>query len=221
LTYKKLRFIAKSSNLELADLHNDLLGKVLSSFYSLVPIVLPDAHVVNYLKRVAHNHAINMIMRETTQKRGRLVNGGLDHENNRTFTLLVESENQMRLGLDGEQTAYDDRYTGDETILNFELKFSVSEILNRLNSRGKKYRLLTILMGHEDTEFTQWLRARSKCGSDIDNVDIQNKLSATEYNKLVSEFLHVSEDRVNVFLFGLRKDLALDSSNNALHSLAA
>ena len=211
ITYTKLRFIAKSSNLELADLHNDIITKVLQTFYALVPIVTPEAHVVNYLKRAAHNHAINIIKTETTQKKGRLVSTGFDHENNRTFSLLMVSENQMAATVDSENTPYDEVHNdGTNSLANFELEFSVAEILTKLKQRGKKVRLLKILMGNEDQEFTDWLRLRGKCTPESDNVDVQNKVAIKEYNMLVSEFLHVSEDKLNVFLFSLRKDLALE-----------
>lgn len=211
VTYSKLRFIAKSSNLDLADLHNELLSKVLQTYYTLVPIVLPEAHVVNYLKRAAHNHAINMIKMETTQKRGRLVNVGLDHEKNRVFSLRMVSENQMTLTPEMAELSYDEIHNdGSNSMAQFELEFSVAEILTKLQQRSKKYRLLKILMGTEDEQFTEWLRARGRCSAHHDNVDVQTKVSVKEFNCYLSEFLHVSEDRVNVFLFELRKDLAID-----------
>ena len=212
LAYKKLRFIAKSSNIELTDLHNDLLSKVVQAFYALVPIEKTPAHVINYLKRVAHNHAMNIIKTETSLKRGRLVNTGGDTHNSRSFSLLMVSENQMTPTGDGGESSYDEVHGGTSNNLEkFELEFSVSEILSKLQQSSKKYRFLKILMGHEDTEFTVWLQTRKYAGRNEDNVDVQMKLSATEFNKLLSEFLNVAESKVNLFISRLRKDLALPS----------
>lgn len=212
LAYKKLRFIAKSSNVELTDLHNDLLSKVVQAFYALVPIEKTQAHVINYLKRVAHNHAMNIIKTETSLKRGRLVNVGLDKDNARVFSLLMVSENQMALPEDGSDSSYDEIHGGTSNNLDkFELEFSVSEILNKLQVRSKKYRFLQILMGHEDAEFTAWLQVRKVAGKNEDNVDVQMKLSTADFNKLLSEFLNVAEAKVNSFISRLRRDLALPS----------
>lgn len=210
LTYRKLRFIAKSSNVELTDLHNDLLSKVVQAFYALVPIEKTTAHVINYLKRVAHNHAMNIIKTETSLKRGRLVNVGTDKDNARVFSLLMVSENQMALPADGDTSSYDEIHGGTSNNLEkFELEFSVSEILSKLQQRSKKYRFLQILMGHEDTEFTAWLQVRKIATKSEDNVDVQMKLSAADFNKLLSEFLNVTESKVNSFISKLRRDLAL------------
>lgn len=217
ITYKKLRFLAKSSNLELSDLHSELMSKVLQTFYMMVPMVLADAHVINYLKRSAHNQAINMIKMGTTQKRGRLINVDGDKTGSKGNSLLVVSENQMRLTADMQEVSYDELQIDGEkenSMQRFELEFSVAEILTKMQLRTKKYRVLKILMGTEDPEFTSWLQAKGLCSSSDDNVDVQNKRSVKEFNQFLSEFLHVSETKLNVFLFKLRKDLALDHSGS-------
>jgi len=208
ITYSKLRFIAKSSNVEFCDLHNDLLYKITQSYYSITPTTMVEAHVVNYLKRVAHNHAMNIIKAETTQKRGRLVNSGRDRENNRLFTLQVVSENQRIPTSDGELPSYEEVDTC--VTEQFDLQISVSQILTSLDRRSKKYRLLTILMGTEDQGFTEWLRSRNQCNQSQDNCDVQDRLTPRAFKALLSDFLNVSEDRVNVFLFKVKHDLALD-----------
>lgn len=210
ITYSKLRFIAKSSNVEFCDLHNDLLYKVTQSYYSVVPTLMVEAHVVNYLKRAAHNHAMNMIKAETTQKRGRLVNSGRDRENNRLFTLQVVSENQRMPNADGETSSYEEVDIG--VTEKFDLQISVNQILTSLDRRSKKYRLLTILMGTEDAGFTEWLRARNHCSPLHDCCDVQDRLPARAFNALLSDFLNVSEDRVNVFLFKVKHALALNDT---------
>jgi hypothetical protein len=212
LAYKKLRFIAKSSNVELRDLENELLSKVVQAYYMMVPITKTELHVINYLKRVAHNHAMNIIKAETSLKKGRLVSVGTDKEQNRVFSLLMVSENQMALPVDGSDASYDEVH-GDTSnnLEKFELEFSVSEILSRLQQTSKKYRFLKLLMGHEDSEFTTWLQARKIATRSEDNVDVQLKLTTTEFNKLLSQFLNVAEDKVNAFILKLRRDLALPS----------
>lgn len=214
ISYTKLRFIARTSNCELGDLQNDIMLKVSKSLHSLVPIRIPEAHIVNYLKRCAHNCAMNIIESETTQKRGRLVNMGLDASNQRTFSLLVMSENQMLFNPENPDATYDSLYSDDGQIDKFELEFSVSEILNRYRKTEKKYRFLCILMGTEDEEFTKFLFNLNECSEHEDNVDVQSRLPVKDFNKLLSRFLRIREKDANVFMLRIAKRLAIPMNNN-------
>lgn len=216
ITYTKLRFISSSSNCELTDLHNDILLKVANSFYSLLPLRLTEAHIVNYLKRCIHHCAMNIIESETTQKRGRLVNTGLDSNKQRQFSMLVVSENQIRAKsasgsqfVDDTEVSYLDLNTEDHQISRFELEFSVSEILTRYQRCTKKYRVLCILMGQEDAGFTEFLRCNNKCSDADDNVDVQTKISTTEFNKLLSKYFRIRETTLNVFMMDVARKLAI------------
>ena len=213
-TYNKLRFVIKSSNYEPSDLHSEIFLKVVQAFYHLLPLRLSEVHTVNYLKRAANNCALNIIESETTQKRGRLVNTGLDSSSSRTFSLLVVSENQMALNPEGKDTSYENLFCDDGHINKFELEFSVSEVLSRYKKLTKKYRLLCILMGAEDTEFTAFLKARKLCVDGEDNHDVQLRTTVQKFNKLLSEFLHVREDKMNVFMLRVAKSLAIPITND-------
>ncbi len=209
LTYKKLSFLIRSTNETPADFHNALLEKVVQAFYGQVPIMKGDAFLINYLNRAATNHSTNIIKSETTLKRGRLVADGVDAQGKLRHTLLCASENQRAPAPEGaENLSYTDVDTGND-MNRFELQFSVSEILSKLAARSKKHRLMLLLMGSEDQEFTDWLRVRKLATKLEDNADVQSRVTVVEFNKLVSAFLHVSETKTNVFLLRLRKQLAL------------
>ena len=221
ITHSKLRFLMKSTNQLPADFHNDLLEKVVQAFYSQVPIDKDELHLINYLKRSAHNRAMNIIKSETSLKRGRLVNAGVDRNGMPRYELLCAAENQRALRPDGsEQQDYTDVDTGND-MQRFELQFSVSEILSRFHMASKKHRLMLLLMGTEDAEFTAWLKTKKVASKVEDNADVQQRVGVEEFNKLVSAFLHVSETKTNIFLLKLRKHLALPGKAAPADSRAA
>lgn len=205
ITYTKLRFLVKSTNSEFSDFHSELSAKLVQSFYSMVPITLSDAHLVNYLKRVVHNHAVNMIKSGTTQKRGRLVSTEADANGTRQFSMLCLSQNQMPLTESGELA---DVEGCDESVKRFELSFSIAEILNNMQEHSKKYRFLTLLLGSEDREFSDWLRRNGTCRDHEDNVDVQHRYAATEYTNMISRFLKVPKHSADSFLHTLKMQLA-------------
>jgi len=205
ITYRKLRFIAKSTNVELSDIHSELLFKVVQSYYKMYPTDKPFNHVVNYLCRVVHNHAMNFISSSTSLKRGRLVNLGLGTKED-IFALTVVSENQLNTNVcDGEEIGYD-QMAGTNPILQFELEFSVSQLLDKYKSKTKKYRMLTLLMGTPDNQFVEWLRARKHLKAQESNTDLQIR-EPDRYRELVISFLGVSRKGANVFLLGIGNKL--------------
>lgn len=209
--YKKLTFISDSKNEEYRDLYNDVLAKAVQSYYHTIPLAeKTDLHAINGLKQSAHNHIVNIIKAETSQKKGRLVPIGVDAHGRPINQLVVASQNQMAPVEGQEDSAYDEVHGGTSNNLDrFELEFSISEILNKLRARSKKHRFVQTLMGHEDAEFTVWLQERKIASRKEDNVDVQTRVSAQEFVKHLSEFLNVEEEKCNKFLAKLRKELAL------------
>ena len=204
VTYTKLRFLVNSTNSTLQDYHSELAIKLVQSFYALVPIQLPEAHLINYLKRSMHNHAMNMIKSGTTQKRGRMVSSDPSDRGGRKFNMLCLSQNQMALTSDGEAQDVDGV---DESASIFELRFSITEVLDSLKLQSRKYRFLSLLLGTEDKEFSQWLQMNNHCQKHEDNVDAQHKLGSEAYTGLVSKFLCVPKKNVDTFLKSLQLQL--------------
>jgi DNA-directed RNA polymerase specialized sigma24 family protein len=209
LVWRKLRFVAKSSNLELADLDGDVMTKVVQSYYALVPTKQPLAYIQNYLKRAAHNHVINIIKSETTHKRGRLVNVGLDKNNNRQFSLLTVSQNQASLKLDADgQPVVPDAEDESNSIATFEVRFSIDELLASIRVGSKKHRFLLIMLGTEDKEFSAWLKKYGHCSAHEDNCDVQDRTTVKEFNILLAKYLNVDVIRIENFLTKVRQQLA-------------
>lgn len=205
ITYRKLRFICKSQNVLPSDLEADLLCKCLQAFYKSVPTNMSVAHITNYLRQAAHNHAMNIIQSNTTEGRGRLISTNAD---NTQFSLLVVSQNQiLATTAEGEQVQYDSLGSYSS---KFELEYSVKEVLEKYKHKKKAYTFLLILMGEVSADFTSWLQAKSLCKAWEDNHDLQLRSDAIVFNRYVSEYLNVAEAKANVFLLKIKKELGYD-----------
>jgi hypothetical protein len=224
VTYYKLRFIAKSSNLDLTDLENELTFKALQTYYTEVPTTKSIEHIINYIKRAVHNHAMNMINSAVSKKRGRLICVGFDKNNERVFSQLVMSENQFKA------TSV---ITPNSNLLNFfeyleetedptndlDNEICVTTILNKYKLDEKKYRLLSILMGNIDLKFTKWLIARNYCTNLEDNRDVQDRINMNEFRKIVGIYFKLGIDEVNVFLMKLGKSITGEGNEVATNNL--
>lgn len=214
IVWRKLRFVAKSSNFDLQDLHQDLLIKVIQAYYQVVPTVKSYQHIMNYLCRTAHNHAMNLINTNTSQKRGRLVNVGVDNAKNNIFTLLVTSENQLNASsIEGEEVNYEN-LSSFHPMEKFELEFSVSQVLDGYKRQSRKHRLLLLLMGAFDLEFTEWLRERNLIRIDETNEDLQARC-IENYKYLCMKFLKVGEKRAESFLKSVGKKLGYERTEES------
>ena len=205
ITYSKLRFLAKANNTDLTDLHSEIATKIVKEFYALVPTNMSDAHVTNYLKRIVHNHAVNIIKSGTTQKRGRIVSTEADANGERKYSMLCLSQNQMPLSELGEAADVDGE---DNSSDKFEVRFSLSEVLDSVKAHSRKYRFLSLLLGAEDKEFSTWLKDSGHCKAHEDNVDVQHRMTPDGYTRLLSDFLRVPSTSVDQFFASLKRQLA-------------
>lgn len=211
ITWKKLRFLVKANNEQFEDFHSRLLMKAVQAMYTLVPTMEPDAYVQNYLKRVIHNQAINLIKSGTSKKHGRLRDDGFDRNNQRSASLLEVSHNQMRLitdeaGNEVTPDSEDPSCTLDKT----ELRFSISEIVGAYKQGSRRRRMLMILLGSEDEEFTTHLRMRKLVTSEEDNVDFQARCSVPLFNSLLCDFLGMRDNYALKFMSKIKTLLDID-----------
>jgi DNA-directed RNA polymerase specialized sigma24 family protein len=200
LTYTKLSFLQRSNNYDPEDFHSELMAKVLQSFYSIMPVSATTLHIINYLKRVAHNHTINLIKSHTSKKRGRRIDLGFDRNNQRQSMLLCISQNQAPVMTNAEGEQMDMLDVADDSHKKFELTFSIGQVLETYRSCRKKYRSLLLMLGTEDQEFTNWLRDSGLCSHREDNVTVQSRISPEEFNQYIAEFLNVPMRKMENFV---------------------
>lgn len=200
----KLHFICKSQNIERADFVNDLHIASIKAFYKKVNAGYSLAHLQNSVKLSVHNRAINIIEENTTQKRGRLINVGVDGRGIRQFSLLAMSANQI--GVE-DTDAFLEQASNDfgQQQEHQELRLSVEQLINTVNSTGTQF--ITLLMGVFDPAFTAWLRLNKKCGKLQDNTDVQLSTSPEAFTQLVSSYLQVKSTKADLFINSLRTKL--------------
>lgn len=212
IVYKKLRFLAKANNEQLEDFHSEVLMKVCSAFYKMVPIVddkCTITYVTNFLKRAAHNHVINMIKKGTSQKRGRLINVGIDKDGIRQFSMLCVSHNQIPTTMDSEgNLLVPDSPDEAQSPAKFELSFSISELLTRFREGSKKHQVLQILLGKEHVDFTAFLRKNKIIRQHEDNVDYQEQVSVSDFNATIAAFIDITGKQLASFLDDVKFQLA-------------
>jgi hypothetical protein len=187
LTYSKLRFISKFDNLQLDDLTAELLHKSVISYYKLMPDSSKStAHIVNYVKRSIHNHAVNTIKFYTSQRRGRLKG------NKETgYTLIASSQNQNQLlGVDADDDVLET--AGIDTSEQFFLTSSVESVLKQYPANSTRYRILYILMGGLDYEFTQFLHYKKYCRKRETNIQLQERTTNQAFNFIVAQYFQIS-----------------------------
>lgn len=215
VTYTRLRFCSSSTNTELRDFHADLMFKAVLSFYRLMPTTQPEAYILNYLRRSVSNDAKNTIKKYTSKKGGRLIGTGKDGFGANRSELLVTSENQLNVRQESdEQISYDSMMAWDiqeEQASNFEVEFSIQQVLERYLHLSNKSRALHILFGHEDQEFTQFLRKNKYIPAGKDQTDFQTKASPEKFRQALALFINVDQPQLEGFIEKIKRQFAGDT----------
>lgn len=209
VVYKKMRFLANSENMELADFHNELMCKAILAYYMMVPTVRTDAHVINSLRVACTNHALNIINAKTSHKRRRMDNMGSDGFGGYSFSLRTVSENQMMVTVDGIVEQYDgtmnDANSGHAERLLSTLSYE--RLLQRMGRTTVRENILSILSGTECPRFTTYLQECSVIREHEDCVDFVERNSFATIVKRMSTYFKVDADRLTRFLTYVGKEL--------------
>lgn len=226
IAWSKLRFLTFSTNTESSDFHGELLCKAIKTFNHLMPSDFEELYIQNYIKRAIANHAQNIIAQQTTQKRGRLVQGKKDGFGSNEFQLTVVSQNQLFGAFGIEAASYENLQNENanseevkirDSIINFE------SILRKFGVTPKRYALLELVSGVEHKDYTDYLHDKKIIEKHSDNVDYYNKVSHNTYLKRICEFLEVKHDVACRFLnhVGRKAYPELDTERRTLNVTVA
>lgn len=209
VAHKKLRFLLKPNNIERKDLYSELLTKALKAYYTKLPKQRDDGYIFGCVKKAIANHAINMIYRETRQKRQRIYQEGVDDNGDPKFRYREVSANQT---FDNDSTAYlsameQPDHAASEQFEVMLLNHSVRTLCTRYRRCPRKYRMLMLLMGRKSKAFTAWLKHRQIIQQRDSNTTLQLKLPPVVYNSLVVEYLRVPQHQATDFLQMLQVSL--------------
>lgn len=217
LARRKLRFVVDSNNLEYDDIVNPLMSHVWGRYMQAMPTIKSPEHLLNAMRVAITNEVNNMCDKYTTQKSGRLVGLGKDSNNQHRTMLLVVSENQLPGFDEGDQSKFYDSLGSTNPYHSLDMELSVKKVLNSrsCSSSPKKQRLLSILMGAYDAEFTKWLHAKGHAHRNEENEEVQDRLPPQVYNRLVARHLKVAPEKAQRFLRSVGKQLAPDKMKRA------
>lgn len=200
-TYKKMRFLVRSENVEFSDFNGELLYKAVKAFYLMVPTDKSDAHILNYLRTVCTNHALNIIESKTTDKRRRMLNDGADGFGGFTFSLSCMSENQMPASEDNAadyENLLSSVNEGDPRRLMEDVNYE--SMVRTYGKTEKRKRIISILYGYEDQIFTRYLKNRNIIREDEDNTDFVRRNSLATITNKLADHLHVCSVRLESFI---------------------
>lgn len=205
ITQKKLRFIIRSNNMSHDDMHCELMTKAIRTFYTLIPSPQTDEYVLNYVKRAVHNHAINIIKQYKFGKRDRLQS----FNDNSEFKLCVVSENQFaQSSVDGTETSLDNMsHAIDQNFDKYEISSTCLKMFRRQKPAIKK--LLSLLLGEYDAEFTKFLHKKKAIRKTRDNAhyyDCNISKNVEPYKNYAFQFLGIDSNEGNNLLKNIYRD---------------
>lgn len=198
ITFKKLTFIVNSNNMTHQDMHYELMYKALKTYYALLPTNKDGLYILNYVKRAVHNHAMNIIQRFKFVKRDRLQ--GIKQNGEYVFNLQTVSENQIVVDSTNEDFDTACVVNGVDNDNHYEkhnVERSIKKIIRMYTN--KKRKLLELIIGEYDEEFTQFLRRTKKVHRGNDNVSLYYS-NIEEYKTQACNYLNIQRDTCDRFL---------------------
>lgn len=199
---KKLRFIMNSNSIQLHDFTMDLLEKGLQTCLMMYPCFKSKQHMVNQVKHAVKFKIVNIIEEWTRKKRATLYTTKDGQTQSYKVPLhAVDKSGVTSLAMVSSITGSNS--TIDKTIVGSmenELDLSLSIEKIKETCGPKNSRLVDLLMGKNDPDFTKWLKDRNYLRSSIShNDDYQEYLIKNhriyDYIDLALEFLGIDREK--------------------------
>lgn len=198
--HKKLKFLTFSGYSDVEDIYFELQYAGVMGLYKMYPLFDSRLHLTNIYKRSIQNFGCNQIKHHTTQ--GRSV---LDRQADGTFQSRKVSLDSL---MSVDSTVTDDySLCGEDDNLNslsyegIENKLDSEKIL--VNSTGNERRLLLLLKGDYEKNFSYYLKKNGHCDSD-ELFDKMIKSGIHEYVNLAAKYLGMSIYEAHIYLSKLR-----------------
>lgn len=183
--YRKLRFIAESQGMDLMDIERELWLKGMIGLFMMYPKVESSLHALNIVKRVMHNHGMNLIKQYTHIKRARLIRdvSGAFINNSVDFALLdLETED------DGSA----------------DLRIDLHRIVQSATTEERSLLSLLCGVGKEDTDFYAYL---NNIGIKSEPDTLMNRIGLWGFLRHAARFLVMTFNDVVKFIKTLQWQL--------------
>jgi hypothetical protein len=193
--YTKLRFLAQSYGFSMKELHRHVITSAYGAYLKQYPVFENYDHLLKLAKVAIHNSGINLILKETSDKRNKLV-----QLEDGSYSAVVSSLTDNNLSFN----AAEDGYTRTSYLVTgldgavaseWESVFALRELLasNKLTPRHKKF--LHLMLNHPSIDFQEYL------GADQDDLYNQN---FNTYQKKVMQFMNIQPSAAERFLESLK-----------------
>lgn len=190
-TYRKLRFIASSNNMDIEDIANDIRFRVCTSCY-FSQMQLRDLYLTNTLKSSISSYGLNLIKYYTTKDRQRLVRT-ISEDGEETFQNIVSStttsnddgEESDLLNVVGDPTNH---YNSIERKVSFYFqKQKIKEQYGRESVHSK----IVEILDNDCVAFVNWYNLQNNTNV-TQVIDIQEE-EGKEFLKRVQEFVNIKK----------------------------
>lgn len=202
----KLKFVSEHHNVDPRDLVSDVMALLWARYCRIAPVDKDPLYLINTMKSAATNAINNMCDEYTTQKNGRIIRTSGEGASSK-FLLLVRSTNQST-----EDEVKETEEQGTNPFVSLEMSMSIQSVLNKELDRDR-IRLLSILLGKSDKQFTQHLQGLGVAHAHEDNVDVQDRLTATKFNHYLAAYFEYTQDTLVSFLRTVGNQLVPEKIN--------
>lgn len=205
---KKFTFLTQSGQLDKEDLKQEFMQFAIYSIYRAYPEIDNRLHMNNIAIQAIHNRGINIIKEQTSQSKNRLskntdgtfsgtvISVSSGEINDLTFAHdsgigtggSIISCNRLMTGLDGRTVDGESPTNVDR---QRDLEEAIAQTLETIT--GKPRRLLNILMGLHDKDFSKFLGAPNEVVIDTIKPNVYFE-KATTFFKLDEELTHLVKE---------------------------
>lgn len=190
----KLRFVSVFNRSDLRDLKADLVTRVVQQFYWSFKLRDPT-YQKQYLLMIAHNAVRNMAYYWTTSKRR--TSSEQDSAGISTRLLVSENENEST----SIATANIAAQGADHSVA-----LDAQRIVVMYGTTNRRRRLLAVLAGIEDREFTQWLIANRLAKQGQTNCEVQDLMDPQTFLMAAVQWAKVNRKNLMRFVHTLRRE---------------
>lgn len=208
---KSCQWIMRSSNVTSHDIVSDILGEIVSIYYSILPTTMTEQHLKMYMYSAVSSRVNNYLNRASAGKRKRSIqivhkDGSVDYE------YIERNEAQMSSRMEDDDTCFLEDFLAEDVsdcrkLTEFEHMRTKQKLLRTAGTKGRNT-LYRLLFGEHLPEFYQFLIKHRYTRSQ--NMTCCDWILSVPFHKFVtaySEFANVSEKDISNGISRLKSEV--------------
>ena len=208
---KSCQWIMRSSNVTSHDIVSDILGEIVSIYYSILPTTMSEQHIQMYMYSAVSSRVNNYLNRASAGKRKRSIqivhkDGSVDYE------YIERNETQLSSNMEDDDLCFLEDFLAEDVsdcrkLSEFEHLRTKQKLLRTSGSKNNNY-LYRLLFGEHLPEFYQFLIKRRYTRSQ--HMTCCDWILSVPFHKFVtaySEFANVSEKDISNGISRLKSEV--------------